>query len=48
MIKVWSLTQRKCLFTLVGHLDYIRTVQVRPCAEMPHGWGALRPGKPLR
>jgi coatomer subunit alpha len=28
LIKVWSFTQRKCLFTLVGHLDYVRTVQV--------------------
>lgn len=28
LIKVWSLVQRKCLFSLSGHLDYIRTVQV--------------------
>ena len=26
-VKVWNYKQRKCLFTLVGHLDYIRTVQ---------------------
>lgn len=25
-IKVWSLTTRRCLFTLNGHLDYVRTV----------------------
>lgn len=25
-IKVWNYKQRKCLFTLLGHLDYIRTV----------------------
>lgn len=25
-IKVWSLQTRKCLFTLTGHLDYVRTV----------------------
>ena len=25
-IKVWNYKQRKCLFTLTGHLDYIRTV----------------------
>jgi coatomer subunit alpha len=24
-IKVWNFKQRKCLFTLLGHLDYIRT-----------------------
>ena len=24
-IKVWNYKQRKCLFTLLGHLDYIRT-----------------------
>jgi len=27
MIKVWNYKQRRCLFTLVGHLDYIRTVE---------------------
>ena len=26
-IKVWNYKQRRCLFTLLGHLDYIRTVQ---------------------
>ncbi len=26
-IKVWNYKQRKCLFTLTDHLDYIRTVQ---------------------
>jgi coatomer subunit alpha len=25
-IKVWNYKQRKCLFTLNGHLDYVRTV----------------------
>ena len=25
-IKVWSLQTRRCLFTLNGHLDYVRTV----------------------
>ena len=30
-IKVWDYKLRRCLFTLLGHLDYIRTVQVR-CA----------------
>lgn len=28
-IKVWNFKMRRCLFTLLGHLDYIRTVQVR-------------------
>jgi len=23
--KVWNYKQRRCLFTLLGHLDYIRT-----------------------
>ena len=26
-IKVWNYKLRRCLFTLVGHLDYIRTVE---------------------
>lgn len=26
-IKVWNYKTHRCLFTLVGHLDYIRTVQ---------------------
>ena len=26
-IKVWNYKTHKCLFTLLGHLDYIRTVQ---------------------
>lgn len=26
-IKVWNHKQKRCLFTLLGHLDYIRTVQ---------------------
>eukprot|EP00753_Platysulcus_tardus_P003441 PLAT12454.9.p1 GENE.PLAT12454.9~~PLAT12454.9.p1 ORF type:complete len:1289 (-),score=800.57 PLAT12454.9:76-3744(-) len=26
-IKVWNYKQKRCLFTLLGHLDYIRTVQ---------------------
>lgn len=25
-IKVWNYQQKKCLFNLLGHLDYIRTV----------------------
>ena len=24
-IKVWNYKQRRCIFTLLGHLDYIRT-----------------------
>ena len=24
-VKVWNYKQKKCLFTLLGHLDYIRT-----------------------
>ena len=24
-IKVWNYKQKRCLFTLLGHLDYIRT-----------------------
>ena len=24
-IKVWNYKQKKCIFTLLGHLDYIRT-----------------------
>lgn len=27
-IKVWNYKLRRCLFTLLGHLDYIRTVQM--------------------
>ena len=26
-VKVWNYKLRRCLFTLLGHLDYIRTVQ---------------------
>lgn len=26
-IKVWNYKQRRCLFTLLNHLDYIRTVE---------------------
>ena len=26
-VKVWNYKNRRCLFTLLGHLDYIRTVQ---------------------
>lgn len=29
-IKVWSYKLRRCLFTLLGHLDYIRTVEFHP------------------
>ena len=29
-IKVWDYKLRRCLFTLLGHLDYIRTVQFHP------------------
>jgi len=32
-IKVWNYKLRRCLFTLVGHLDYIRTVQFH--SELP-------------
>jgi coatomer subunit alpha len=31
-IKVWDYKLRRCLFTLLGHLDYIRTVQFHPSA----------------
>jgi len=35
-IKVWDYKLRRCLFTLLGHLDYIRTVQFHPnAAEFP-------------
>ena len=27
MLQVWNYKLRRCLFTLLGHLDYIRTVQ---------------------
>ncbi len=26
-VKVWNYKQKKCLFTLNGHLDYVRTVE---------------------
>ena len=29
-VKVWNYKTRRCLFTLTGHLDYIRTVQFHP------------------
>ncbi len=29
-IKVWNYKLRRCLYTLLGHLDYIRTVQFHP------------------
>ena len=29
-VKVWDYKLRRCLFTLLGHLDYIRTVQFHP------------------
>jgi WD40 repeat protein len=32
-IKVWNYKLRRCLFTLLGHLDYIRTVQVSAAAN---------------
>ena len=32
-IKVWDYKLRRCLFTLLGHLDYIRTVQFHPNAS---------------
>ena len=35
-IKVWDYKLRRCLFTLLGHLDYIRTVQFHPnAAQFP-------------
>ena len=34
-IKVWDYKLRRCLFTLLGHLDYIRTVQFHPSAQFP-------------
>jgi coatomer protein complex subunit alpha (xenin) len=27
LIKVWSYKSKKCMFTLNGHIDYVRTVQ---------------------
>ena len=36
-IKVWNYKLRRCLFTLLGHLDYIRTVsfhQVKTSVRM--------------
>jgi coatomer protein complex subunit alpha (xenin) len=33
MIKVWNYKIKKCMFTLQGHLDYVRTVQFH--AELP-------------
>lgn len=32
-IKVWNYQTRRCLFTLNGHLDYVRTVFFHP--ELP-------------
>lgn len=32
-IKVWDYKLHRCLFTLLGHLDYIRTVQFHPNAS---------------
>lgn len=29
-VKVWDYKLRRCLYTLLGHLDYIRTVQFHP------------------
>jgi coatomer protein complex subunit alpha (xenin) len=26
-VKVWNYKSKKCMFTLTGHLDYIRTVE---------------------
>ena len=28
--QVWDYQKRRCIFTLLGHLDYIRTVQYHP------------------
>ena len=33
-IKVWNYKQKRCLFTLLGHVDYIRTVFFHP----EHPW----------
>jgi len=33
-IKVWDYKLRRCLFTLLGHLDYIRTVEFHPNASL--------------
>lgn len=27
LVKVWSYKAKKCMFTLTGHLDYVRTVE---------------------
>ena len=32
-IKVWDYKLQRCLFTLLGHLKYIRTVQFQPNAS---------------
>ena len=29
-MQVWDYKLRRCLFTLIGHLDYIRTVEFHP------------------
>lgn len=36
-VKVWDYKLRRCMFTLLGHLDYIRTVQFHPSglAQLP-------------
>ncbi len=38
-VKVWDYKLRRCLFTLLGHLDYIRTVQFHN--ECVLFWGGL-------
>mmetsp|Transcript_44916 Transcript_44916/g.54421 ORF Transcript_44916/g.54421 Transcript_44916/m.54421 type:complete len:1287 (-) Transcript_44916:192-4052(-) len=37
-IKVWDYKLRRCLFTLLGHLDYIRTVQFQPSGNSQFPW----------
>jgi WD40 repeat protein len=40
-IKVWNYKLRRCLFTLLGHLDYIRTVQFHQVRSLaPRGKSA--------
>ena len=47
-VKVWDYKLRRCLFTLLGHLDYIRTVQVRrrECPSPPLCPAPLCPAPP--
>lgn len=41
-VKVWDYKLRRCLFTLLGHLDYIRTVQVSFLCFLPSQVRSMR------